>query len=77
MYRFLGHGAMGGTLTIGDKTYKPGDNVPLSRDAMLKHQAAGLSFEGADEDDAVPAIPPTPADNRPRDNRGAVVEPKS
>lgn len=73
-YKFLGHGVHGGTLVIGDKAYKPGDNVPLSKDAMLKHQAAGLVFEGVeDAADEIPAIPPTPQDNRPRDDAGAIV----
>lgn len=76
-YRFLGHAAVGGSLVIGDKVYEPGDMVPLSKESVLQHQAAGLSFEGVEADDTVPAIPPTAPDNRPRDERGAVVESKA
>lgn len=75
-YRFLGHGAVGGVLEYGGKTYKVGDMVPMSKEAVRAHQAAGLRFEGIDEPETVPAIPPTPADDRPRDDRGAVVETK-
>lgn len=76
-YKFLGHGAMGGTLVIGDRVYQTGDTVPLSKESMLAHRAAGLTFEGVDlEPDEIPAIPPTPPDNRARDDRGAVVEAK-
>lgn len=74
MYRFLGHGSSGGTLTYGGKVYAVGDNVPMSKEVMLHHAAAGLSFEGVEEPELIPSIPPTPPDNRPRDNRGAVVE---
>ena len=75
-FKFLGHGAMGGSLVIGDKVYQPGDTVPLSKESMLAHQRAGLSFEGVDEPMLVPTTEQAPADNRARDERGQVIEPK-
>ena len=66
--------SMGGTLVLGDKIYQTGDMVPLTKEAMLAHRAAGLAFEGVDEPDVTPSVQSTPPDERPRDAAGHIAE---
>lgn len=45
---------------VGDRQYRQGDNVPMSKELVEHHARAGHRFEGVDESEAVAVNPDEP-----------------